>query len=141
VRAFAGTTADGREIRVTEDGRVFVDEVEQALDGDPSFAIRTYRDGGTRVFRCVNGVLTLPHRVNSDDRVPRWETREAIAARLDALMAYEPATGGPIRVVGVVVALDATNVTENPVPLFTLGEAVLSPGDAVTFRYPRIEVK
>lgn len=70
---FAGTTADGREVRVTEDDRVFIDGVEQALDGNPLFAVEVFRDGGTRVYNCVNGVLTLPHRLNSDDRTPRWD--------------------------------------------------------------------
>ena len=70
--AFTGTTSDGHNVRVADGSRVFIDGVEQALDGDRLFAVETLRDGGTRVYRCVNGVLTLPRRFNSDDRTPRW---------------------------------------------------------------------
>lgn len=68
-----GHTADGTHVVFRDgtdrpvDAYLEVDGTAVAID-----RVDTMRDGGTRHYRTSAGTLTFPHRINSDDRTPRW---------------------------------------------------------------------
>lgn len=68
-------TAEGVEVTVEVWAgaipRVWLDGVAQRVIG-----VDRLRDGGTTIFECEGGTLTLPRRINDRDRTPRWVPKE-----------------------------------------------------------------
>lgn len=68
-------TAEGVAVTTSEAG---IEAPGVWLDGVAQRVIRVdrLRDGGTTIFECEEGTLTLPRRINDRDRTPRWAPKE-----------------------------------------------------------------